>query len=157
MGEDPLEHGHLDHGQQLLRRRVRQGTEPRPLAAHEDDGFHLLGCAPPAFVVLVLGATVVRRAGRRRRGRGGAVVVAALGAVVVAAGGAVVVADHRRGRGRGATGRRDGLQHGGDRVALGFGTDVPDGTKATVMSWPSASLMRGGIVDDGRVVRPPAP
>ncbi len=26
-------------------------------------------------------------------------------------------------------------------IELGLGTDAPDGTKATVMSWPSASLM----------------
>jgi hypothetical protein len=40
MDENPFEQRDLDHGEQLLGRGVRQGTKPRPLAAHQDDGFH---------------------------------------------------------------------------------------------------------------------
>ena len=68
--------------------------------------------APPAFVVLVLGATVVAVLGAVVVAVAGAVVVAPLGAVVVAPG-AVVVLITGRVVPRGATRRRDGLQHGG--------------------------------------------
>ena len=118
MGEDPLQHGHLGHGQQLLGRGVGEGTESRPLAAQEDDGLH--------FVIVVdvaRGRRLGRRRGRVGDGRVEAVVaveagvVVAVVAVVVVDAGAVVgdgaAVDGARGR-AGPVG-----QHGRDRARLG--------------------------------------
>ena len=41
VGEHPFEQRDLDDGQELLGSGVGQGTKPGPLAAHQDDGFHL--------------------------------------------------------------------------------------------------------------------
>jgi hypothetical protein len=38
--QHPLDHGHPDDGQHLFGYRQREGTQPRPLAAHENNRLH---------------------------------------------------------------------------------------------------------------------
>ena len=59
MPEHPLEHRSLDDRQQLLRRRVSERPQARPLAAYEDDGFHPVVVVVPADVVVVVLPAVV--------------------------------------------------------------------------------------------------
>jgi hypothetical protein len=129
LGQDPFEKRDFDHREKLLRGGVRQRTEPGPLAAHKDDGFHL------PLVVLVLGATVV------------ALVVGVLADVVAVV---AAVVDDEDGTVVEAV---DGMVAVAGTVvvvvtpavemdcnmvvmvvALGLGREVPAGTKPTVMS-----------------------
>ncbi len=50
LAEDALEHRHFHHGQELLRRRVRERAESRPLAAQQDDGLHFPGATVESVV-----------------------------------------------------------------------------------------------------------
>ena len=81
--EHALDHRDPDDGEHLLGRGERQGTQPRPLAANEDDRLHyFVVVVDEGFVVVVAGALVVVA---------GALVVVAVGLVVVVAAGTVVV------------------------------------------------------------------
>ena len=60
LAEHPLDHRHPDDREHLLGRRERQGTQPRPLAADEDDRLHyFVVVVDEGFVVVVDGALVV--------------------------------------------------------------------------------------------------
>src|SRR5579863_607176 len=141
--QDALEQPDARHGQELLGGGVGEGAEPRALAAQEDDRSHrpVVVEVGAGLVVVVFGAVVVLL---------GTVVV---GAVVVAAGavvdvaGAVVV---------GASGVGTvvvdcplftrSLSMAVMAAPGGLGIDLPDGTNASVMSWPSASRTALGSV-----------
>ena len=141
MPEHALDHRNADDREHLLGRRERQGTQPRPLAADEDDRLHY-------FVVVVRG---------RRGGRGGrvvvvagVVVVVAAGALVVVAVGAVVVVAPATVVVVVATGWVPASTCSRPRWSTpgGLGSAVPSGTKPTVISWRLANLRSAGF--DGR-------
>jgi hypothetical protein len=114
MGEDTLEHGHFHHGKQLLGRGVRQRAESGSLAAQEDNRLHLLVVVDVAADVAVVDDTEV-------------------GVGVVTGVDDALVAEPAR-----------SVSMAWIAPALGLGTEAPDGTNATVMSCPSASLMAAG-------------
>src|SRR6202166_4692248 len=128
MGEDPLEHGHFHHRQELFRSGVGEGTQPCSLATQENDSLHF------PVVVAVLGVGLVVAV------LGVGLVVAVLGGTVVRAGTVV------RGGTEVAVGAVVAVGTAVDWVVdpdpeasvsiavieLGLGIEAPEGTKATV-------------------------
>jgi len=156
LAEHALDHRDPDDGEHLLGRGERQGTQPRTLAADEDDRFHyFVVVVDEGFVVVVAagaldvvdeGFVVVVEAGVAGvTVDPGAVVDVTMCAVDVVTPGVVVVV---------ATGWEP-ERTWSSAVMLdvgGLGNEVLAGTKPTVMSWRLANFRSA----DFTVVRPPA-
>ncbi len=125
VAEHPLDHRLLDDRQHLLGRGEGQRPQAGALAAHQDDGPHLL--LPPGG------------AWSRWRGSGGRRSWSTVVAGVVVAGEAVV---------RGRRGGRAGWSTAVIRLVMawagGLGTVAVAGTKAMVISWPLANWRSWG-------------